>query len=312
MTQAYDLIGDIHGHAQKLVELLEYMGYRDTSTGYQHPTNKVIFVGDFIDRGEHLKQHRRLLDIIMTMVNNGHALAVMGNHEFNALAFDTEYDGEYLRRHTEKNIKQHRAFLNEFPSGSKENQQALEFFMGLPMWLEVEGFRVIHACWDQSHIDYVDACLGGPYLTKSFLIEASQKGTQAYESLEWILKGPEYTLPPGFSYHDKNGIERTRARIAWWHPEVARVKDMLLESNLDLGELGKQPAPDSTPTYAVTEPNCFVGHYWFSGQPRLASSNVACLDFSVAKGGRLTAYRWQGESQLTADHFCFVPDTRKK
>ena len=79
----YDLIGDIHGHAGALVELLEHLGYQHSDSGYCHPARKVIFLGDFIDRGEHLAQHKELLTIVMPMVQNGHALAVMGNHEFN-------------------------------------------------------------------------------------------------------------------------------------------------------------------------------------------------------------------------------------
>jgi len=86
----YDLIGDIHGHAEVLVKLLVHLGYSMSDSGYSHPERKVIFLGDFIDRGEKLAQHRRLLELVMKMVRNGHALAVMGNHEFNALAYHTE------------------------------------------------------------------------------------------------------------------------------------------------------------------------------------------------------------------------------
>ncbi len=93
----YDLIGDIHGHAGALVELLEHLGYQHSDSGYCHPSRKVIFLGDFIDRGEHLAQHKELLTIVMPMVQNGHALAVMGNHEFNALAYHTEVNGLFLR-----------------------------------------------------------------------------------------------------------------------------------------------------------------------------------------------------------------------
>ena len=95
MDQHYDIIGDIHGHADELIKLLEHLGYQNSTSGYKHEKRKVIFLGDFIDRGEHLKQHKKLLEVVMTMVNNGHALAVMGNHEFNALAFHTLHEGHH-------------------------------------------------------------------------------------------------------------------------------------------------------------------------------------------------------------------------
>jgi hypothetical protein len=45
----YDLIGDIHGHADELVQLLQALGYEKTHGAYRHRDRKVIFLGDFID-----------------------------------------------------------------------------------------------------------------------------------------------------------------------------------------------------------------------------------------------------------------------
>jgi hypothetical protein len=50
----------------------------------------------------------------------------------------------------------------------------------------------------------------------------------------------------------------------------------------------------------------FVGHYWLTGKPIPLTRNVACTDFSVAKGGKLVAYRWDGESVLGEDKFKWV------
>jgi hypothetical protein len=51
----------------------------------------------------------------------------------------------------------------------------------------------------------------------------------------------------------------------------------------------------------------FVGHYWLSAQrPELLADNVACLDYSVAKGGFLCAYRWNGERTLSNENFVWV------
>lgn len=41
-------------------------------------------------------------------------------------------------------------------------------------------------------------------------------------------------------------------------------------------------------------------------QPRLFSKQVACVDYSIAKGGRLVAYRWDGESDLHENKFHWV------
>ena len=46
----YDLIGDIRGYADELVQLLEKLGYEKRQGVYWHPERKVIFLDDFIDR----------------------------------------------------------------------------------------------------------------------------------------------------------------------------------------------------------------------------------------------------------------------
>ena len=96
----YDLIGDIHGYADELVQLLDALGYQKANGVYNHPERKVIFLGDFIDRGPKI---RHVLEIVRPMIEEGKALAVIGNHELNALAFhteDAERPGEFLRCHS--------------------------------------------------------------------------------------------------------------------------------------------------------------------------------------------------------------------
>ena len=80
----YDLIGDIHGHASELVNLLAALGYSKHKGVYKHPERQAIFLGDFIDRGP---QIRETLEIVRPMIDSGFALSVMGNHELNALAY---------------------------------------------------------------------------------------------------------------------------------------------------------------------------------------------------------------------------------
>ena len=87
----YDLIGDIHGHATELKQLLEKLGYTLEEGGYHHPEREVIFLGDFIDRGTEILE---VLQLVRPMIDSGEAKAVMGNHEFNALAYHTEDPGQ--------------------------------------------------------------------------------------------------------------------------------------------------------------------------------------------------------------------------
>ena len=57
--------------------------------------------------------------------------------------------------------------------------------------------------------------------------------------------------------------------------------------------------------YGGDQKPVFIGHYWMSPRngPSLLADNVTCLDYSVAKGGKLVAYRWSGEPKLHAENF---------
>ena len=59
-----DFIGDIHGHADELEALLKKMGYTKKNKIYSHPERKVLFVGDYIDRGPKI---RKTLKIVKAM-----------------------------------------------------------------------------------------------------------------------------------------------------------------------------------------------------------------------------------------------------
>lgn len=302
----YDIIGDIHGHGSALVELLLHLGYEDTGKGYQHPLRKAVFLGDFIDRGEHLQEHRLVLDTVMPMVRNGYALAVMGNHEFNALAFHTYVEGQPLRRHTDKNVNQHRAFLNEYQNDPDGKAEVLEFFYGLPLWLELDGLRVIHACWHPEQLETARQLLPNARLHRDQLADAATEGTVLYDVIETLLKGFEVKLPEGITFFDKDKHPRDAVRIRWWEHNALTLGEVVQPPDIDIAHAAQLPIPESTPRYCSDAPPCFVGHYWLKGEPAPLTPNVACLDYSVAKGGKLVAYRWRGERVLDAGHFSYV------
>lgn len=89
----FDIIGDLHGCADELEELLDRLGYQsalspgdtaiDSGLTYSHPDGrKAVFVGDLVDRGP------RVLDcikIVRNMVRAGSGLCVPGNHDMKLL-----------------------------------------------------------------------------------------------------------------------------------------------------------------------------------------------------------------------------------
>ncbi|MFN8074178.1 MAG: polynucleotide kinase-phosphatase [Kineosporiaceae bacterium] len=84
-TGPFDVIGDVHGCLEELLELLTTLGYaldRDDdgrAVGATHPGGRrAVFVGDLVDRGPDTPG---VLRLVMGMVAAGTAFCVSGNHE---------------------------------------------------------------------------------------------------------------------------------------------------------------------------------------------------------------------------------------
>jgi len=305
-TSGYDIVGDIHGHAAELQELLLKLGYQACRRGFRHAERKVVFVGDFIDRGPEIA---RSIEIARATVDAGDGLAVMGNHEYNAIAFHTprpyQSDG-FFRPHTEKNVRQHRATLDQL--SGQQLSDAVTWFKSLPVALEVGGIRVAHAAWQAADIARIGIGFEtwGQF-TPEFLNESQSAGTELNGAVESVLKGPEVALPNGITIRDKHGQQRSTTRIKWFEDGQGRTYRQHHFGGDDVPDV---PIADevlsSTEVYGPAEPPLFVGHYWLSGSPAPLASNLACTDYSVAKGGKLCAYRWNGEAELTAENFRWV------
>jgi hypothetical protein len=314
-TQGYDIIGDVHGCASELKDLLRDLGYQGAD--YLHPDRLAIFVGDLVDRGA---QQLEVLQIVKGMVDGGSAHIVMGNHEFNAIAYDTPRpDGtDFLRRHTEKNDKQHQAFLSQLEDETRA--EYLDWFLSIPLWLDLDDIRVVHACWHEPSMRVVEDVLGSNRFTsREQFVRATTKGDSLYDAIEVLLKGPEidltgHGLP---AYYDKDGSARTKARVAWWRDGASTLRDLSVMDGNFMTDRGEPYPPlpdvevaanDRSFAYRGDVP-VFYGHYWRTGRPRRGvdfTDRTACVDFSAIKTGKLAAYRWSGEDEIREDHYVNV------
>jgi hypothetical protein len=304
----YDIIGDIHGHADRLVELLTLLGYQRADGTYCHRERKAIFLGDFIDRGPTI---REVLQIVRPMIDSDSALAVMGNHEFNALAYQTHdprSPGEFLRRRNEKNTRQHSKTLEQLPAD--ERISYVEWFRTLPLWLDLPELRVVHACWDERHIRVIQEALiqhGG--ITESFMQAACTRGAALFRAVEVVLKGKELKLPEGLSFSDKDGHVRTHFRTRWYLPAIGQtVRTYAFQSDVVPCDMSVEAAALAiAEPYPLAAKPVFFGHYWLRAErPSILAANVACVDYSVAKEGFLCAYRFSGEPALSNHSFLWT------
>jgi len=313
----HDIIGDVHGQAHKLEALLEKLGYRERDGARRHPSRQAIFVGDFIDRGPHGVE---VVDTVRRMVDAGSAIAVMGNHELNAMAWhtpDAEDPGEYLRPRLRepwgvKNRRQHAAFLAQVEDQPDLHREIVEWFMTLPLWLDLPELRIVHACWHAPALTWLAPRLReGRFLTPELLPEATKEPAQAqdegamstFAAVELLTKGVEAPLPPGHSFKDRDGTERRSVRLRWWDTQASSYRDLALLPGGGAEHLPDLPVPAAFRSGRETAKPIFFGHYWMTGEPKPLAAAAACVDYSAGNGGPLVACRFEAGASLSAATF---------
>ncbi len=142
----FDVIGDVHGCADELMELMRRLGYEVDLDGsgdrrrahVSAPAGRrAVFVGDLVDRGPNSPD---VLRIVMAMAESGHGLAVPGNH-----------DVKFVRWLEGRNVKLSHGL--EATARQLEGASAgfrarlLEFLSPLPIyvWLDGGALVVTHA-----------------------------------------------------------------------------------------------------------------------------------------------------------------------
>ncbi|MCM2971513.1 metallophosphoesterase [Larsenimonas suaedae] len=306
---AFDLIGDVHGCGATLAVLLERLGYTRCDGVYRHPSRRVIFLGDLIDRGPRVAL---ALDIAKQMVDAGSALIVMGNHEYHALSYcsPSPSGSGWLRPHTPRSTNVIRETLEQFEGRDALWQSYLDWFMTLPLCLELPTLRVVHACWDEPLVRRFLETYPDGRIDRAFLNRTVESDSFEYRVLDRSTRGANVVLPDGLQIRSSDGFSRRAFRANFWTPEPETYGDVVFQPDHLPQELDARPLSErerrSLAYYAPTRRPLFIGHYWCEGIPALPAPNVACLDYSAVKYGRLVAYRFDGEQRLDANRFVWL------
>lgn len=317
LKQQLFFIGDIHGHRSKLDNLLSYANI--PLDKHQH---KIVFLGDFIDNNIELDvDHLAVLTRVKELVDSDQAYAVMGNHEFNAIGWTLQReDGSFCRSHKPGNQRQHASFLQQVGEGSELHHEWIAWFKSLPLFREFDEVRAIHACWHPESIQKIKPYLNDDNsLKEEHWYNAFDTSHELFQLFENLLKGPEMHLPQGYRFTDKNGIERSNIRVAWWKQahEVQTYQDIAV---VPTGEEDAIPDIDidcyaGDFIYTERKP-VVIGHYTLSPLsddfPSALSPYVVCVDFSAAKdGSELVGYRMQGShTTSSSDNFEYISKQR--
>jgi hypothetical protein len=267
-----DIVGDVHGDSKSLRRLMGYLGY-DLAGG--HPDGRrLVFVGDLTDRGP---DSPGVIDLIQYLVQSRRAQCVLGNHDLNILLGRHKYENEWF--FGEESFDEDGCVVQQEVADDAIRDKVLAFFRTLPLALERDDLRIIHACWDDAAIDMarlaedVVIFYGHHYdrienaVADRDDLDGIDKGLehQNRNPVKLLTSGPEErTEEPILS----GGKVRHERRVFWWNDYQAR-------------------------------PFCVFGHYSLPvGQPR-GNEAAFCVDFGVGKIGKErrtgneSGYQWK-------------------
>jgi len=248
-----DIVGDVHGEIGPLLSLMHRLGYDEHGS---HPDNrKLVFVGDLTDRGP---DSLAVVNLVQALTERQLAQCVLGNHELNILLDQRKYDNGWFYG---EEFSDNGYIVPQALANSASRDRVLKFFQSLPIALEREDLRVIHACWNSAMIQSLEETKDAITLINQHadLITKRTEHSgldQVDISLEHqnqnpvrrLTSGPEERIPAPFF---ASGKTRHEQRVQWWN--------------------------DYTETF------CVFGHYSITdGQPRGNHSSF-CIDYGVGK-----------------------------
>lgn len=167
--QPLAIIGDIHGERKALDALLERLNQNAETRD-----RLLIFIGDLCDRGP---DSVGVIARVQSLIDQGKAYAILGNHEINLLANDAKDGSGWFFDSREASDK---TFYSPFTRASAtQRPQIRDFFANLPLALQMPGLRIVHAAWDPVAIQEISTVPCGEILA---LIHAcEQRVRQAAE-----------------------------------------------------------------------------------------------------------------------------------
>lgn len=303
----FDIIGDIHGYASLLKKLLRDLGYDNRKGFFRHPERKAVFVGDFTNRGPEIIE---TLAIVRAMVDAGCAYAILGNHEVNNILYHLRNQKkEPLLSDQGKRFASVTQTIQQFKNAPSEWKDYRRWLRTLPLFLEMEGIRIVHAYWSDSNIQVLKNNLPPGKISKTiFRNMVEDSGSDLSQAILQTIRGIHLVMPSDMKIFDHRLRNHRFFRIRWWeNPDGKTFHDWSFESKFHLPRYSIPPEIyPSFEVYPEDGPPVFFGHYCRGKGPFIIKNNICCVDSCVSSRKVLAAYRWNGETVLRSENMRFV------
>ncbi|MNJ14581.1 hypothetical protein D3C77_88110 [compost metagenome] len=238
----------------------------------------------------------------------------MGNHEYNALGWNTpalpESGKQFVREHTPRHGRLIYETLTQFEQHPGDWHDFLEWFYELPLFIDAGRFRLVHACWDPRLIEPLRQQYADGRIDEHFIQASGVSDSFASMVCNRLLRGTDMRLPDGLTLTGGDGLTRAFFRTKFWEEDPQTYGDIVFQPDALPEKVASTPLSHSQKNallrYGEDEPMLFVGHYWRSGKPAPIRSNLACLDYSAVLYGKLVAYRLDDETRIDPRKFVWV------
>jgi hypothetical protein len=299
-----DIVGDIHGELEALQSLLNALGYRADGS---HPDGRgLVFVGDLCDRGP---DSPGVIHYVRDLVTDGRAQCVLGNHELNLLRGSPKPANGWF--FAEDHDRATGKFLHCRQATAADRECFAAFLARLPLALERDDLRVVHAAWHGDSLASLREELPGHSILEVYRRHAAaserwaetnrlrHEAKQEYldwgrhlddESIQVPLLAAIGSMDEHFQMSNPvrvptSGVERLADapffasgkwrmvdRVPWWHDYAAEVPVIF-------GHYWRWSSPDGAAQFSRGERDLFAGvaHNEWMGPRR----NAFCVDFSV-------------------------------
>jgi hypothetical protein len=269
---ALDILADVHGEFDALLSLLAHLGYAFDG---QHPEGRrLVFLGDLTDRGP---DSPAVVDLVQSLVSAGLAQCVLGNHELNLLRGQVKHGNGWYHGRTEALDKSGRV-VPQVLADDAIRERCLSLFRRLPLALEREDLRVVHACWEPALIDLLreetEILTVFQRFRDQIEAELSQTGTTEKSERDLALqnRNPVKVVNSGLERraprpYYAGGKVRSEERVPWWDA----YND---EAWCVFGHYWRQRLPSDD------------GEYPFGQTPlysALGNGRAMCIDYSAGK-----------------------------
>ena len=183
----------------------------------------------------------------------------------------------------------------------------IKWLRSLPFFLNLGSIRVAHAYWNDNHVQTIEKTITEGRLTKKLLKEIFRSETDFSLAVKQTTRGIEINLPKNLIIKDEKNFRRTNFRIKWWEIPHGKTFRELSYGNRFI--LPNYTIPEQIlypyAIYGPNEPVVFFGHYCINHGQLIERENICCVDNCLAGFGKLAAYRWNGEQNLSESNFVF-------